>query len=64
MLQPVTLRVRDSWTVSFEKHLAPTAAWIDEQLTNRPDIRNRHFTKLCLPKTASGQLRPHVGIRG
>lgn len=45
MLEPATSRARESWTVSFEKHLAPTAAWIDEQLANRPDIRNRNFTK-------------------
>ncbi|MEV6527214.1 hypothetical protein AB0M43_35315 [Longispora sp. NPDC051575] len=44
-IRPQTARVRQPWTISFDKDLATTAAWVDEQLATRPDITNRNFTK-------------------
>ena len=44
-LRPAPERQREPWTISFTRDLKPTAAWIDEQLEQRPDITNRGFSK-------------------
>jgi pPIWI RE three-gene island domain Z len=45
LMSPAASRVRERWTVSFEKDLGPAAEWVDEQLAGRPDITNRNWRK-------------------
>jgi hypothetical protein len=45
LMSPVAGRVREPWTVSFEKDLGPVAEWVDDQLAGRPEITNRNWRK-------------------
>jgi hypothetical protein len=45
LMPPAASRVRERWTVSFEKDLGPAAEWVDRQLADRPDITNRNWRK-------------------
>ena len=45
LMSPVVGRVREPWTVSFEKDLGPVAEWVDDRLAGRLEITNRNWRK-------------------
>jgi hypothetical protein len=68
MLAPQQQRRRQAWRIDFTTQLQPTAAWIDKELHDKPEVANRDFvTRLqkivfCSVDPTNGALVENPGF--
>jgi pPIWI RE three-gene island domain Z len=68
MIQVQAQRRRRAWRIDFATQLQPTAAWIDKELEDKPEVTNRDFVArlqkmvVCGVDQASGALVEDPGF--